>query len=64
MKISDEGSASYGNGREAPNDDLVLACAMGCYVATRPAKSARMVAGGRLGQPERYPKPTLPDQAS
>jgi hypothetical protein len=33
--VSEEGHDSYGNGRDAPNDDLVLATAIATYVATR-----------------------------
>jgi len=35
VRISEEGDDSYGNGRDAPNDDLVLATAFAPYVATR-----------------------------
>ena len=38
VKISEDGRDTYGNGREAPNDDLVLALAIATYVATRPRK--------------------------
>jgi hypothetical protein len=40
VKVSDDGHDSYGNGRDAPNDDVVLACAIGVYVANR--KRSRM----------------------
>ena len=45
VKVSDEGHDTYGNGREAPNDDLVLATAIATYVATR-RRGARMVHAG------------------
>ena len=35
VKVSEDGHDSYGNGRDAPNDDLVLATAIATYVATR-----------------------------
>ena len=40
VTISNEGHYSYSNGREAANDDLVLALAIATYVATRPKKRA------------------------
>jgi hypothetical protein len=42
IAISDDGRDSYGNGREAPNDDLVLALAIGTYVATNPRTRTRI----------------------
>jgi phage FluMu gp28-like protein len=35
VAISDDGHDSYGNGRDAPNDDLVLATAIATYATTR-----------------------------
>jgi hypothetical protein len=42
VKISEDGRDTYGNGREAPNDDLVLALAIATYTATRPRKRRRI----------------------
>ena len=42
MKISEDGRDTYGNGRDAPNDDLVLALAIATYAATRPRKRRRI----------------------
>lgn len=43
VTISDEGRDSYSNGREAPNDDLVLALAIATYAATRQRRRTRIV---------------------
>ena len=40
VTLSEDGRDSYGNGREAPNDDLVLALAIGVYAATRQRRRA------------------------
>ena len=42
VKVSEDGRDTYGNGREAPNDDLVLALAIATYVATRPRRTAKI----------------------
>lgn len=44
VKITDDGHDSYGNGRDAPNDDLVLATAIATYAATR-RRGARITGG-------------------
>ena len=46
VTISNEGHDSYSNGREAANDDLVLALAIATYVATRPKKRAAITQVG------------------
>lgn len=42
VKVSDDGRDSFGNGREAPHDDLVLALAIATYVATHPRRRNRI----------------------
>jgi hypothetical protein len=42
VKVNDDGRDTYGNGRDAPNDDLVLALSIATYVATRPRKRRRI----------------------
>jgi len=47
----------YGNGRDAPNDDLVLALSIATYVATRPQKRTGMTHVGTeppLSAPSRF----------
>lgn len=43
VKISEDGRDTYGNGRDAPNDDLVLGLAIAIYVATRPPRKRRRI---------------------
>jgi phage FluMu gp28-like protein len=50
VKISEDGRDTYGNGREAPHDDLVLALAIATYAATRPRRRTRITHAG-LEQP-------------
>ena len=42
VKVTDDGRDTFGNGRDAPNDDLVLALAIAIYVASRPRKRAHI----------------------
>lgn len=42
ITINSEGHDSYGNGREAPNDDLVLALSLAVYTANNPRKRRRI----------------------
>jgi hypothetical protein len=42
VTLSEDGRDSYGNGREAPHDDLVLALAIATYAATRQPKRTRI----------------------
>jgi phage FluMu gp28-like protein len=42
VTISDDGRDTYGNGREAPNDDLVLALAIAVYAANRRARRTQI----------------------
>jgi len=42
VTVSEDGRDSYGNRREAPNDDLVLALAIATYAATRQRRRARL----------------------
>jgi hypothetical protein len=46
VTLSEEGRDTYGNGREAPNDDLVLALAIATYVADRPPRRTRITHAG------------------
>ncbi len=42
VTVSDDGRDTYGNGRETPNDDLVLALCIASYAATRPRRRRRI----------------------
>jgi phage FluMu gp28-like protein len=42
VTLSEDGRDSYGNGREAQNDDLVLALAIAAYVATQYRRRSRI----------------------
>ncbi len=42
VTINDDGRDSYGNGRESPNDDLVLALAIGTYAIANPRTRTRI----------------------
>ena len=42
VTVSEDARDTYGNGRDAPNDDLVLALSLATYVATRPRKRRRI----------------------
>jgi hypothetical protein len=53
VQISDDGRDSYGNGRTAPNDDLVLATAIAVYCTTRRSPGARAVHAGCVISPHR-----------
>jgi phage FluMu gp28-like protein len=46
ITISEDGRDSFGNGREAPNDDLVLALSIGVYASGRRVGGARIVHAG------------------
>jgi phage FluMu gp28-like protein len=46
VSLSEDGHDSYGNGREAPNDDLVLALAIATYASGRRVGGARIVHAG------------------
>lgn len=46
ITISEDGRDSFGNGREAPNDDLVLALALSVYASGRRVGGARITHAG------------------
>lgn len=46
VTLSEDGKDSFGNGREAPNDDLVLALALAVYASGRRVGGARIVHAG------------------
>jgi hypothetical protein len=46
VKISEDGHDSYGNGRDQPHDDLVLAASIATYAATRSTGARRMMHAG------------------
>jgi phage FluMu gp28-like protein len=46
VKVSEDGRDSYSNGRDQPNDDLVLAASLAVYAATK-RTGRRMVHGGK-----------------
>jgi hypothetical protein len=56
VTVSEDGRDSYGNGREAPNDDLVLALAIAAYVATKRITRSRITHVGL----EPSPTPATP----
>ncbi len=58
VKVSDDGHDSYGNGRDAPNDDLVLATAIASYAATK-KMGARMTNVTVHQHPLANPDPVL-----
>lgn len=45
VKISEQAHDSYGAWREGTHDDLVLAVALACWYAERPARSRTMITG-------------------
>jgi hypothetical protein len=53
VRISDDGHDSYGNGREAANDDLVLALAIALYASNRPRGTRMTHAGLERSVPSR-----------
>jgi len=46
ITISEDGRDSFGNGRESPNDDLVLALALAVYASGRRVGGARITHAG------------------
>ncbi len=60
VKVTEDGKDTFGNGREAPNDDLVLALAIATYVASRPRKRARITHVG-LEPPVGVRRALVPD---
>jgi hypothetical protein len=42
VTVNEDGKDSFGNGREAPNDDLVLALAIGIYAAQHQKRPTRI----------------------
>jgi hypothetical protein len=53
LTISDDGRDTFGNGRSAPNDDLVLALALGVYTANRRIRRTRITHAGPELSPRR-----------
>ena len=60
ITISNEGHDSYGNGREAPNDDLVLALSIAVYAANNPRRRRRITHVG-LEPPLEARRALVPD---
>ena len=60
VTVSDDGRDSYGNGREAPNDDMVLALAIGTYVGTQRRTRTRITHSGSDDPPSQR-GPFIPD---
>jgi len=54
VKVSEDGHDSYGNGRDAPNDDLVLATAIAVYATTQ-KRGARVVHAGPAERDDEMP---------
>jgi hypothetical protein len=60
VTVNEDGRDTYGNGREAPNDDLVLALAIGTYVATQRRTRTRITHSGSDDLPSQR-GPFIPD---
>jgi hypothetical protein len=60
VKVSEDGHDTYGNGRDAPNDDLVLATAIATYAATS-RRGARMTHAGRAPRHQFATQATIAD---
>ena len=65
VTVNEDGRDTYGNGREAPNDESVLALAIATYTATRPRRRTRITHVGPeppLGIGSRFtPDATIPN---
>lgn len=60
VRVSEDGKDSFGNGREAPHDDLVLALAIAVYAAKKPQRRTRITHVG-LEPPVERGRTFVPD---